>query len=116
MDPFNNRNDRHAAMWRMIWSADIRPIEKLIVVYVLQHSDPARWGDLPEDILPFAHVRLAELADFIGASVSEVKTALSTLQVRGFLEIIEINVDGRKGLNLIPGFDAIGDAFLKREG
>lgn len=115
MDPFNNLKDRHAAMKRMIWSAEIRPIEKLIVVYALQYSDPTDY-EAPEGILPFAHVRLAELADFIGASVSKTRDALAALEKLGILQVIEINVDGIKGLNLVPDLDAIGDAFLKREG
>jgi hypothetical protein len=115
MDPFNNLIDRHAAMKRMIWSAEIRPIEKLIVVFALQYSDPAEYP-VPEGILPFAHVRLAELSDFIGASIPKTRDALSSLEKIGILQVTEIIVDGIKGLNLSPDLDAIGDAFLKREG
>jgi hypothetical protein len=114
MDPFNNLVDRHVAMRRMVWSVDVRPIEKLILLYALQYSDPADYEAPPEGILPFAWVRnVAELADWIGASVPEIKAALSFLHAKGF---VEVGRHSATALDLTPNFEAIAAAFMAREG
>jgi hypothetical protein len=106
-------NDRHQMMRRMVWSVDVRPIEKLILLYAIQYSDPADYDAPPEGIPPFASLRnVAELADWIGASVPATKAALSSLHAGGFL----VTVNPPSGLNLAPDFEAIAAAFVVREG
>jgi hypothetical protein len=116
MDPFNNLVDRHIAMRRMVWSVDVRPIEKLILLYAIQCSDPEGTPPeytLPEGVPPFAPLRnVPELADWIGASVPATKAALSFLHAKGFL----VTVCPPSGLNLAPDFEAIAAAFMAREG
>jgi hypothetical protein len=117
MNPFNNLEDRHTAMRRMVWSVDVRPIEKLILLYAIQYSDPEGTPPehaLPEGVFPFAVARLAELADFIQAPVPETKAALAALQSRGLLSVG--NFPSRHGMTLTPDFEAIAASFMVREG
>jgi hypothetical protein len=116
MHDFDTPEGRCLAMRTMVWSIDLRAVEKLILLYAIHYSDPY-YGEPPEDGFPFVPVMVAELADCVGATVPEIKKALSVLEARGFLKVIlpASHRNSWKGLDLVPEFDAISRAFYDRE-